>query len=354
MKRVCFVMAGVMMLGFFASVQAKVFENAAQSYIQQEIRYTEDNLTFSVRRMRLRFTGSLADGKLAYRLEQAFEKDGKVLDVKFAYADIKYMAPYFNFRVGKFCVPSNVEVYWTWPPKQLTVWINPITRKIWEVGDLFDYGVQGSGTFKLGAESKLGYIVSITNGKGSGIAKNPDGEVDICCRANLTPIKGLLIGGWTQLVKAYVPAATDSIDERTLSGVDFWYTGAGLDIRGGYDMGDAGDYGTITNAIDTLTGEKYTGEYTGFHIMGGYTIEKSVEAFDIGTLKIQPVINYSSYAPDIEGIDPATVITVGVNLYLGENLKFMINNRMITDDDGAYFAPEPDDVFEIRTQVLFK
>ncbi len=345
MKRIGFVMVGVMLLGFFASLQAKPFENAAQSYIQQEIRYTQDKLTFSVRRMRLRFTGSLADGKLAYRLEPAFEKDGRSLDVKFAYADIKYMAPYFNIRVGKFCTPSNVEVYWTWPPKQLTVWINPITRKIWEVGDLFDYGVQGSGTFKLGAESNLGYIVSVTNGKGSGIAANPDGKVDICGRVNLTPIKGLQIGGWTQLVNAYV-AALDSIDKRTLSGIDVWYTGYGLDIRGGYDMGDAGDFGIIT--VDGRTGK-----YTGFHIMGGYSFETPVEAFEIGTLEVQPVINYSSYAPDIDGVDPATVITPGVNLYLGENLKFMLNYRMITDEDGAYFASD-DNVFEMRTQVLFK
>jgi hypothetical protein len=288
----------------------------------------------------------MADGKLSYRLEPAFEKDGKVLDIKFAYADIEHMAPYFNLRVGKFCAPSNVELYWTWPPEELTVWLNPITRKIWEVGDLFDYGVQGSGTFKLGAESNLGYIVSVTNGKDSGIAANPDGKVDICGRVNLTPIKGLLIGGWWQLVNAYELATPDSIDERTLYGVDVWYTGYGLDIRGGYDMGDAGDYGEIT-----VGGE--SGKYAGFHVMAGYSFETPVEALEIGTLKVQPVINYSSYAPDIEGVDPATVITPGVNLYLGENLKLMFNYRMITDEDGAYFAAD-DDVIELRTQVLFK
>ncbi|MDH5203959.1 MAG: OprO/OprP family phosphate-selective porin, partial [Nitrospirota bacterium] len=94
--------------------------------------------------------------------------------------------------------------------------------------------------------------------------------------------------------------------------------------------------------------------YSGLYIMGGYTIfEGPVEALGIGTLKVQPVLNYSSYAPDIEGVDPATVITPCVNFYLGENLKVMIDYRTITDKDGAYFASE-DDVFEIRTQVLFK
>jgi len=38
---------------------------------------------------------------------------------------------------------------------------------------------------------------------------------------------------------------------------------------------------------------------------------------------------------------------------LGKDLKVMINYRAITDKDGAYFASD-DNVFEIRTQVLFK
>jgi len=329
-----------------SSLAAKVFEDAALSYIQQEIRYTQNKLTFSIRRMRIRFCGSLADGKLYYRFEPAFEKEMSAFHLKFAYVDIKYLAPYFTLRVGKFCAPSNLEVYWTWPPNQLNVWINPITRKIWEVGDLFDYGIQGAGTFKLGEEAKLTYIVAALNGKGSSPGVNPDKKIDICGRVNIVPFKGLQIGGWLQLVNAYDVRAADSIDERTLYGIDLWYRGYGLDIRGGYDMGDAGSYGIITTKGDT-------GKYSGFYIMAGYTFETPVEAMGIGTVKIQPIINYSSYAPDVDNVSAATVITPGVNLYIGENLKVMIDYRMISDPDGAYFASE-DNVFEVRTQVMFK
>lgn len=352
MKRIGFVMVGVMLLGFFASLQAKPFENVAQSYIHQEIRYVDDALSFSIRRMRLRFCGSFGDGKFYYRVEPDL---ADAYSLKFAYCDIKYLAPYLNFRIGKFCAPSGLQLYWTWPPKEMIVHINPVQRRIWEEGDLFDYGLQVSGSYKFGPEAKVVYILAAQNGQGSAPEANPDQKFDYSVRANIVPIKGLQIGGWTQIISDYDMSLPDTIDERTLSGVDVWYTGYGLDIRAEYDMGDFGD-----NPNKLAPCGVKPKEYSGYYVMASYAWETPVEALEIGTMKLQPVINYAAYDPGIDGVDPVTTITPGLNLYLGENLKIMINYRMITDKHGAYYASAyskedgKQNVFEMRTQVLFK
>jgi len=87
--------------------------------------------------------------------------------------------------------------------------------------------------------------------------------------------------------------------------------------------------------------------------MVGYTIPTPTLMQGIPALKVQPVVAYSVLDPDVSGVDPCKVTTLGVNLYPDDNLKVMLNYRMIDDPDGAYFDSE-DDVFEIRTQLLFK
>jgi len=122
--------------------------------------------------------------------------NGNNYTLKFAYLDIKRFAPTFNLRLGKFAVPSGQEAYWTWPPEQLTVYISPIQRLIWEMGNLFAQGVQISGTLELAPGPKLTYTLASLNSKGEF-----RDEKDFTVRVNLVPVKDILIGFWNYDIK---------------------------------------------------------------------------------------------------------------------------------------------------------
>ena len=340
-----------------------LYEFKFRGLVQGDGRFFGDgggNDTFLLRRLRPTFEGSL--GKLVgFRLTP--ELAGDSATVVDAYIDLRF-DPAFTIRAGKVKGPVGLERLQSGNAMALVERAFPT-----ELAPNRDIGVQAQGDI---VEGKLNYTVGIYNGTPDGrdaATSNPDDEFEFAARLFFEPVKGIGIGvggsvgdkqgtgnnflpryrsQGQQQVFNYRSAVAAAGQHTRISPQGYLYRGPfGLQaeyIESRQELAVGGNAAELRNsawqatASWVLTGEDAS--YRGVKPSSPFKPDGGWGAFEVvgryGELDVDDDA-FPLFADPALAVRDASGWTVGLNWYLNNNLKLVLN-YLHTDFSGGAAA----------------
>ncbi|MEW6086833.1 MAG: porin [bacterium] len=299
------------------------------------------NDEFRVKSVTLALAGKLADDTNFKAEIDASKTDGKILNDAF----LKYtLNNYANITLGQFKIPFSEEFITSSSSIETVERSLPVTSLSQER----DRGLMLDGTV---LNKMVNYGAGIFNGAGPNASEDNEGK-DAAGRVVVNVLPGLSIGGSymtgseMQQTDTYSTTSADSKTgmfkktstydpyKRTRSGALVKYEDKSVKIQGEY----------ITQKKDYELASKTDISGKGYYALLAYKI--SLE----GKAAIQPVVKYETYDADTDkDNDKQKITTIGVNWFINDYVKLMVNDRMRKDDAGK----EGYDELLVQAQVKF-
>ena len=285
---------------------------------------------FTLRRIRLKPYGSFSKS-IKWLLQVGWDKQTAILVD--AYIDFQF-ADECKVRIGKFPVPGAISGTLTSTGKLDFIERAVITDNWGDNSALSQHrgvGVQVDGHL---LDNKVVYAVMMANPKTTALfspgIKSPgysheDNGLTLWARAETKFVDGFRLGAF------YGGGKTTDSDYRRISyGTHLFYIKGPINFKIEYIAGEYGIEGAET---------KYNGMYAVF----GYKFAK-----------FEPIIRYGIYTPgnghpDDAGVEKYKDITLGLNYYFSENIKFQVN-AVSRREQGAELK---NNLFCIHLQYVF-
>lgn len=261
---------------------------------------------FTLRRVSLKPYGSLSKS-IKWGLNVGWDK--QTASLKEVYIDFD-LSEAFKIKIGQFPVPGAISGTLTSTTQLDFVERAVVTQQWGGNSGLSRYrgvGLQGYGNL---FKNKLYYAVMMANPRASALfspgIKSPDYSHEdngftVWGRVEATLMKGFKIGAFYSGGKT-----TDSNYKRNSYGTHLFYIKAPVNFKVEYIAGEYGIEGAETR-------------YNGMYAVFGYKVDK-----------LEPIVRYGLYTPnhgdpDNIGVETYKDITLGMNYYHSNKIKFQVN-----------------------------
>ncbi|MBK7410099.1 MAG: hypothetical protein IPL49_20815 [Saprospirales bacterium] len=265
-----------------------------------------------------------------------------------AFISYRRFAPYINASIGQFKSPFGLELLT--PCHKLhtinrSLVVTDLVNPFRDLGFMVFGGTGDLSVFGSKTKNLFGYNLAIMNGTGINV-KDDNGKKDLIGRLTFHPFEFLTIGSSYRFGKQ--PPKIEGIkedDERSRMGLDLEFKYKGILLQGEYVKGtDKGSYTTGGGCGGEVEVHQGSINRNGFFAQAAY----------MTPWKIQPVVRYESYEPNMDADytdDIKNVITYGVNYFFNDRTRLQINYLYKAEESAR--VEVPNDELLLQVQIEF-